>query len=227
MAFSIKEKQAFLFDMDGVLYNSMPNHARAWVEAMNRTGISMKTEDVYMQEGCTGPQVIKNMGRERNDLNVTDQMCQDIYRLKSEIFRSMGKVDIMPGALDVFEKIKQAGKTIVIVTGSGQPDMINRLLTDFGAYVTRDMMVTAFEVKRGKPYPDPYLAGLQKAGVGPSQAVVIENAPYGVRAGVAAGIDVIALNTGPLEDRFLLQEGAKILYPSMSAFCQNWDELNK
>lgn len=227
MAFSVKDKQAFLFDMDGVLYNSMPNHARAWVEAMNRIGISMNTEDVYLQEGCTGPQVIKNMGKIRNNLDVTDQMCQDIYKIKSEIFRSMGQVDIMPGALDVFEKIKQAGKTIVIVTGSGQPDMINRLLSDFGAYVTRDMMVTAFDVKRGKPYPDPYLAGLQKAGVGPDKAVVIENAPYGVRAGVAAGIDVIALNTGPLEDRFLLQEGAKILFPSMSEFCNNWGKLNR
>ena len=51
---------------------------------------------------------------------------------------------------------------------------------------------------------------LQKAGIQANEAVVIENAPLGVRAGVAAGIFTIALNTGPLPDNVLLQEGANI-----------------
>lgn len=61
--------------------------------------------------------------------------------------------------------------------------------------------MTAFDVKLGKPHPEPYLMGLEKAGVKSHEAFVVENAPMGVRAGVAAGIFTIAVNTGPLDDR--------------------------
>ena len=49
-------------------------------------------------------------------------------------------------------------------------------------------MVTAFDVKYGKPNPEPYLMALKKGGFKPNEALVIENAPLGVQAGVAAGI---------------------------------------
>jgi beta-phosphoglucomutase-like phosphatase (HAD superfamily) len=78
-------------------------------------------------------------------------------------------------------------------------------------------MITAFDVKRGKPHPDPYLKGLEIAGVEASQAVVVENAPMGIRSAVAAGIDTIAVNTGPLEDSLLTVEGSKMLLHSMAA----------
>ena len=86
-------------------------------------------------------------------------------------------------------------------------------------------MVTAFDVKYGKPNPEPYLMALQKAGIQANEAVVIENAPLGVRAGVAAGIFTIALNTGPLPNDVLLQEGANILFPSMAAFNENLGDM--
>ena len=86
-------------------------------------------------------------------------------------------------------------------------------------------MVTAFDVKYGKPNPEPYLMGLQKAGVKPNEAIVVENAPLGVRAGVAAGIFTVALNTGPLPDEALTSEGANLLFPSMNDFEANWEEF--
>ena len=84
-------------------------------------------------------------------------------------------------------------------------------------------MVTAFDVKYGKPNPEPYLMGLQKAGIKPNEAIVVENAPLGVRAGVAAGIFTVALNTGPLPDEALTSEGANLLFPSMTDFEANWE----
>ena len=84
-------------------------------------------------------------------------------------------------------------------------------------------MVTAFDVKYGKPNPEPYLMGLQKAGIKPNEAIVVENAPLGVRAGVAAGIFTVALNTGPLPDEALTSEGANLLFPSMNDFEANWE----
>ena len=59
----------------------------------------------------------------------------------------------------------------------------------------------------------------------PWQSVVIENAPLGVQAGVAAGVFTIAVNTGPLPDEVLYQAGANILYPSMQALADGWEEL--
>ena len=67
--------------------------------------------------------------------------------------------------------------------------------------------------------------GLQKAGVQAHEAFVVENAPLGVRAGVQAGIFTIAVNTGPLPDEVLLQEGANLLFPSMAALAEEWGTL--
>jgi beta-phosphoglucomutase-like phosphatase (HAD superfamily) len=81
-------------------------------------------------------------------------------------------------------------------------------------------------VKRGKPNPDPYLAGLQKAGnLKPWEGIVVENAPLGVRAGVAAKIFTVAINSGPLPDEALSSLGADVLYHQMTEFVEDWDIL--
>ena len=86
-------------------------------------------------------------------------------------------------------------------------------------------MVTAYDVKFGKPNPEPYLMGLKKVGIAPNEAVVVENAPLGVKAGVAAGIFTIAVNTGPLPDNALLDKGANLLFNSMQELADNWTVL--
>ena len=132
----------------------------------------------------------------------------------------------MPGILSLMEQIHEAGITIGVVTGSGQKPLINRILSDFGKFVSIDNITTAYDVKRGKPHPDPYLMGLQKAGnLLPSEAIVVENAPLGVRAGIAANIYTIAVNTGPLEDQVLLNSGANILFHTMKELSDSWKEL--
>ena len=132
----------------------------------------------------------------------------------------------MPGILSLMEQIHAAGITIGVVTGSGQRPLINRILRDFGKFVSIDNITTAYDVKRGKPNPDPYLMGLEKAGhLQPSEAMVVENAPLGVRAGVAAGIYTIAVNTGPLPDQVLQDAGANILFPTMQSLSDSWQEL--
>lgn len=62
------------------------------------------------------------------------------------------------------QKIRNCGLKIGVVTGSGQRTLIERLLNDFSDFLTEDQVTTAFDVKRGKPNPDPYLTGLRKAG---------------------------------------------------------------
>ncbi|MBO4561657.1 MAG: HAD-IA family hydrolase [Bacteroidaceae bacterium] len=225
MSFSLKNKSAILFDMDGVLYDSMPNHSKAWSQAMEKFGMHMTPHDVYLNEGATGHDTVVRISLRDRGYEATDSEIDEIYGYKAELFRSMPEARVMPGALEVFRKAAAAGLKILIVTGSGQKNLIERVQKDFEGYITRDRMVTAFEVTRGKPYPDPYLKGLEIAGVSAADAVVVENAPLGIRAAVAAGIDTIAVNTGPLADEILLAEGPKALFRSMEKLASDFDTL--
>lgn len=133
----------------------------------------------------------------------------------------------MPGAYELLKKVKAGGFTPMVVTGSGQISLIDRLNHNFPDIFRRELMVTSFDVKYGKPNPEPYLMGLEKAGIQPWEGLVVENAPLGVQAGVAAGIFTIAVNTGPLPDKVLLDAGADLLFPSMMSLCEHWEEIRK
>ena len=219
--------KAALFDMDGVLYDSMGNHAVAWVQSMKRFGINMTADDAYATEGARGVDTIRYMVRQQQGREISEAEAQTMYDEKSRIFHSMPEAPIMPGIIELMEQIQNAGISIGIVTGSGQRPLIARILKDFGRFVTPEHITTAYDVKRGKPNPDPYLVGLQKAGgLLPSEAIVVENAPLGVRAGVAAGIYTIAVNTGPLPDQVLLNAGANILFPSVKALSDSFHSFH-
>ena len=132
----------------------------------------------------------------------------------------------MPGILSLMQQIHESGLLCGVVTGSGQRPLIQRILKDFGAFVDEAHITTAYDVKRGKPHPDPYLMGLQKSGnLEPWQAIVVENAPLGVRAGHAARAFTIAVNTGPLPNIELLAAGANLLFHDMEDFSNSWKDL--
>ena len=87
-------------------------------------------------------------------------------------------------------------------------------------------IVTAYNIKHGKPAPDPYLKGLQLTGNHqPWEGIVVENAPMGIRAGVAAQIFTVAINSGPLPDSALRKEAPDLLFHQMTEFCAVWEQL--
>ena len=218
--------KAVLFDMDGVLYDSMPNHAVAWQESMKQFGIHMTAADAYATEGARGIDTIQTMVKKQKGKDITLEEAQKMYDVKTDIFHSMPTADIFPGVKEIMQKIKEAGMQVGVVTGSGQRPLILRLLNDFGDYLDEAHIVTAYDVKRGKPNPDPYLMGLQKTGdLQPWEGIVVENAPLGVRAGVAANIFTVAINSGPLPDEELSRQGSNLLYHKMTEFYQDFDKL--
>ena len=218
--------RAVLFDMDGVLYNSMPSHAKAWHRAMAHFGYDLPEQEAYMHEGRTGASTINIVSRRQRGVEESEERIQEIYRVKSQFFNEYPPAEPMPGALELLRKLQAQGLKILIVTGSGQASLLDRLNHHFPGVFCRELMVTAFDVKRGKPDPEPYLMGLQKGDLRADECVVVENAPLGVRAAKAAGIFTIAVNTGPLPDNALTDEGADLLLPSMQALCDTWEELN-
>ncbi|WP_278587268.1 HAD family hydrolase [Segatella oris] len=216
--------KAVLFDMDGVLYDSMPLHAIAWQESMKKFGIHMTTADAYATEGARGIDTIRLFVKQQQGKDISLEEAQRMYDEKTRLFHAMPEAPIFDGVFSIMEKIQRSGMTVNVVTGSGQRPLIERLLHDFGQYLDEDHITTAYDVKRGKPYPDPYLTGLRKAGnLQPNEGIVVENAPLGVRAGVSAGIFTVAINSGPLPDASLLDEGANVLYDTMTQLVDDWD----
>ena len=171
---------------------------------------------------------IKKMVLQQQGREIDEAEAQRMYDVKTQIFHSLPEAPVMPGMPELMQKITNDGLLCCVVTGSGQRPLIHRILSDFGAFVTEDHITTAYDVRRGKPAPDPYLMGLSKAGnLKPSEAIVVENAPLGVRAGAAAKIFTVAVNTGPLPDQTLLAAGADLLFPSVAEFCNNWESLTQ
>ena len=217
--------KAVLFDMDGVLYDSMRFHARSWHETAMKHHLPAEEKDFYMFEGCTGDNTINKLYQRSFHRDATAEEKKEIYEEKAALFCRYNDGKAMPGAADVLEAAKSAGLQTLVVTGSGQHSLIDKLEHTYPGRFTREKMVTAFDVKYGKPHPEPYLMGLKKAGVKANEAFVIENAPMGVEAGVAAGIFTIAVNTGPLPDEVLLNAGADILYPNMTSLANDWANI--
>ena len=219
--------KAVLFDMDGVLFNSMPNHASSWHKVMKRMGFGLSEQEAYMHEGRTGADTINIISRRERGHDATDEEIKAIYAAKSEEFNKCPEAPRMPGAWEVLNKIKEDKLTRMIVTGSGQVSLLDRLNRNFPDIFQKELMVTAFDIKFGKPNPDPYLMALEKGGFQPNEAIVVENAPLGVQAGVAAGIFTVAVNTGPLPDQVLWDAGANLLFHSMPEFNEQWEMLKK
>lgn len=217
--------KAVLFDMDGVLYDSMPNHARSWHESMAGFGIDMTEAEAYKYEGMRGVETIKLKAREQWHRELSDEEAQRMYAEKSRLFSLCPQAQIMEGVVDLQRNIKSMGMKIVVVTGSGQHSLLEKLADDFRGLVSPDLIVSSFDVSCGKPNPEPYLKGLAKAGVEPWEAVVVENAPLGVRAGVAAKVFTVAVNTGPLPSQVLSDEGAGIVFGCMADLRDCWNEL--
>lgn len=231
-----------MFDMDGVLFDSMKNHSYSWHHAMKHFGFHLSREEAYLHEGRTGAGTINIVSQRERGHEATQEEIQAIYQLKTEIFNQLPKAEPMPGAYELLQQVKASGITPMIVTGSGQKTLLQRLERNFPGIFKPELMVTAFDVKFGKPNPEPYLMGLQKGyqhfhpenstdtvgtprRLSPNNSIVIENAPLGVQAAVSSGVFTIAVNTGPIPDAALLDQGANLLFPSMQALCDAWPAL--
>lgn len=214
-----------LFDMDGVLFDSMPYHAEAWHKVMKENNLNIAPKEVYLNEGRTGTGTINMVCQRTHGRDATEEEILSIYEQKSDLFNSYPEADRMKGAYSLLLKVKSEGLTPMVVTGSGQKSLLDKLEKHFPNTFKKDLIVSAYDVKHGKPHPEPYLMALKRGNYNADEAVVIENAPLGVQSAVAAGIFTIAVNTGPLDEQVLKEAGADVVFPTMRALADNWDLL--
>lgn len=210
--------KAALIDMDGVLYDSMKYHTLAWQKMMEENGIHCTRDEFYLYEGMTGAATIDLIWQREFGMPCDPEKRTQLYDYKTKIFKSIGGNEPMPGAARMLKTLCDRGIKCVLVTGSGQASLIGNVRKDYPGVFGDGMMVTAHDVTKGKPDPQPYLKGLAKAGVSADEAIVIENAPLGVRAGVAAGVKTMAVCTGPIPKVNFQVEGAWGIYKSMEDF---------
>lgn len=205
-----------LFDMDGVLYDTMPHHAVSYHESLKPYGINMSAEQVYEYEGKKGVETMKIVGEQQLGRTISDEEAAEMYEAKCKIFREMPPAGKIPGVEHLMRRMYDAGWQICIVTGSGQISQLNKLTTDFAPMITHDRIICSKDYEHGKPAADPYLMGLQRLKAKAEETVVIENAPLGVMAGRAAGIFTLAVNTGPLSEDVFQKAGANKIFCNMS-----------
>ena len=210
--------RAYFFDMDGVLFDSMPRHAIAWEEVMKRHGLPFTARDCYINEGRTGESVIREAFQNVLGRDATPEEVKTIYAEKSAYYHQLLKTTTptIPGVAEVLQFVKECGHQVWVVTGSGMRTLLDSLNNVFPAIFQQDRMITAYDVVKGKPDPEPYLKAWERSGLQKEQCFVIENAPLGVRSGKAAGLTVYAVNTGILTREDLLQAGADQVFDSMT-----------
>ncbi|MBO5942772.1 MAG: HAD hydrolase-like protein [Bacteroidales bacterium] len=214
-----------IFDMDGVLFDTMPNHATAWMESMNRHGVCFYEEDAYMHEGRTGRGTIQFAVRRQYGRDASEDEISSIYAFKKKIFEGLPVGKVMEGANGFLENISGYGIRSMIVTGSKQICSLARIKEIYGSFFNDDSIVNGNDVRIGKPDPEPYLMALKKGNLSVNQAIVVENAPLGIQSAKAAGLFVIAVNTGPLSDETLYMSGADIVFKSLVELNSRWSEI--
>jgi len=174
---------AILFDLDGVLVDSTRSVERQWRAWARRHGLD---GDMVMAigHGVRSREIIKKVAPHLD--------CE----LEAQSLEAMEAADqdgvmVMPGARELVGSIPEGCWCVVT---SGTRRLATARLHLAGIPIPK-VMVTADDVSRGKPHPEPYLKGAELLGVSPEDCLVIEDAPAGIEAAHAGGMKVIGLTS--------------------------------
>ena len=189
--------KAIIFDMDGVIVDSMPYHFLAWHEALRPLGIRVSCFEVYCREGERWEKSLKDFLRQGN-IKPTKAILKKIFIRRQKIFRSYFKRLIFSGAEEFLKCLKKKGYLLGLVTGTPMPELEKILPKRIKKFF--DYFVTGDRVKNGKPSPEPYLQAAQGLSVKPGECVVVENAPLGIESAKRAGMFCVAVTTSLPED---------------------------
>jgi beta-phosphoglucomutase len=193
-----------IFDMDGVLVDSGPAHVESWRVLARQHGLTMSDEEFVSCFGQTSRDIIRRFWGD----GVSDEEIARHDNEKERIYRELitGRVPLMDGTREMLVALREAGFMLAVAT-SGPRENVELVLREgeLGAFF--DAVVTGFDVKKGKPAPDCFLLAAERAGLPPERCVVVEDAPVGIQAALAAGMPAIGfVGTHPAER--LTQAGA-------------------
>jgi beta-phosphoglucomutase len=198
--------KAVLFDLDGVIADTMPLHYEAYRQAFAKYGIHVTPLEIYMIEGMPSMEAGKAIVKEKS-ANLSDEQVKNLINDKREIYRTLAAKDAktFPGVPETLGMLRENGIRLALITGSNAKS-VTGVIREVGLEGMFDAIVTGDDTSRGKPFPDPYRKGMERLGIPPDKCVVVENAPLGIQAAKAAGAGYVIGVTTTLPEQYL--EGA-------------------
>ncbi len=192
----VERYKAILFDMDGVITDTMKFHYEAYYRVFEPLGVSLTPLDVYLTEGMPSLEVGRALVK-KYSLKIDDEEVKTVIEQKRELYRKLaaGHIQMYPGVKNTIDLLRDNSIKLALVSGSNRIS-VTTVLDEIGMNGEFDAIVTGIDTERGKPYPDPYVKGMDMLGIPGENSVVIENAPLGIKSAKAAGVDyVIAVTT--------------------------------
>ena len=217
------KRQAFLFDLDGTLVDSVYQHVLAWREALEAGGIHLAVWRIHRQIGMSGGLFINALLRETG-LTVSIEEGERLQQIHGEAFRRYAsQVRPLPGAEELLAYLTDAGVPWAIAT-SGRLESASlslRLLglSDDVPIITRDL------VRHAKPDPDLFLAAAEKLGVDVSDSVVVGDSIWDLLAARRARALGVGLLSGGYGREELERAGAYRVYNDPADLLRHLDEV--
>jgi beta-phosphoglucomutase len=190
---------ALLFDMDGVILDSMGQHTEAWQEVLAQVGWQVDKDFILQNEGALGSRVLKELAQTNNypipSIGEFKSWMISLFRQQSDLYLQKHAPKVRPYAWSkpTLDALMQARIPFALVTSSSQ-SMIKTCLDPelaqcFSVIISRD------DVDHYKPHPEPYLNAAAALGVDPRACLAVENAPAGIQSARQAGATCFALTT--------------------------------
>lgn len=174
---------AILFDLDGVLVDSTGSVTRQWRRWAEEQSLD-SDEVVEIAHGVRTIEIVRRLAPH------LDAKAETLRLEKREADDHQG-VSVMPGAAELLKAIPP-GRWCVVTSGTRY---LATARLQLGNLPMPKVLVSADDVSKGKPHPEPYLMGAKLLGVNPTECLVIEDAPAGIRAAHAGGMKAIGITS--------------------------------
>ncbi len=191
--------KGILFDFDGVVVKSMEQHFDAWQKAFAEKSVHITADEFFIMEGQGIDTISQKIGA---DHGLSTEDVRWIKQRKVNYYNQFMTIEYYDYFMILLNNLVSKGVPMGIVTGGTRErvsGIVNLHFKDIFSCV-----VTENDVKRGKPFPDPFLEGARQLGLQAKECIVIENAPLGIKGAKAAGMTVIGITT-TLAEHYLSQ----------------------
>jgi len=182
-----------LFDLDGVIVNTLHYHYLAWDHMFGKLGGKPVSEHtVLLHEGRASREILPILMEEAGVTIPADKQAAFIEE-KRAYFRTIVHVTQYPGAFETIDTLRRRGFKVALVTACALKNMQHNLNRKEQSHF--DFIITGDEVPSAKPFPDPYLTAAHHLGLRPEECVVVENAPLGIESARNAGMYCVGIET--------------------------------
>ncbi|MGJ5825853.1 HAD family hydrolase [Streptomyces ossamyceticus] len=178
-----------IFDNDGVLVDSEPISNRHLAAYLTELGHPTSYQESIRDYMGSAMHRVHELIQERTGRRLPDDFDEVFHaRVFAAFERELAPVD---GIFDVLEKLVAEGVPYCVASsGSHERIRVGHRTTGLDRWFGEGLVFSAQDVGRGKPAPDLFLYAAERMGVAPERCAVVEDSPLGVRAGLAAGMDV-------------------------------------